>query len=106
MSYTKGPWESATGEGIDSSGIRIYTTDEKGDITGIVGFVIERFPSKGPTVETIANAALIAAAPDLLEALEEVMRPFECISDENLLFDWQRNARVIIKNAKGENHEN
>jgi len=57
---------------------------------------------EGLETEQEANAHLIAAAPDLLEALEVVMESFDDISDENLLFDWQRDARRAITKAKGE----
>ncbi|MCY1186174.1 hypothetical protein D9M73_270150 [compost metagenome] len=48
-----------------------------------------------PVTEVMANAALIAAAPDLLEALEAVVRVADRATDE---FDM---ARAAIAKARG-----
>lgn len=44
---------------------------------------------------------LLEAAPEMRGILAEVMAPFDHISDENLLLDWQRQARAILLDTKG-----
>lgn len=51
--------------------------------------------------EPLKLRCIVAAAPELLKALKEAMRPFDCIPTENLLFDWQREARSAIAKAEG-----
>ncbi len=69
--HTPGPWQVEQLEPIDFPGRLNYavTCNRKGievmAITGIVG--------AGDDAESIANASLIAAAPDLLAALRQFM---------------------------------
>jgi hypothetical protein len=51
--------------------------------------------------ERVANARLIAAAPDLLEVLERALEHSNCPGD-NCAIDWHAQARVVIAKAKGE----
>ena len=49
---------------------------------------------------------LAAAAPDLLEALEKIVRMFEGADDTVwAVEDYRQKARAAIAKAKGENHE-
>ncbi|WP_264041438.1 hypothetical protein [Pectobacterium carotovorum] len=72
--YTKGPWEWENG---------VLCSDKY-----IVGGNSHSFNS--------SNKALIAAAPDLLEALEAVVRIADRDTDEFIM------ARAAIAKAKGE----
>lgn len=38
---------------------------------------------------------------ELIQALERTIEAFNGVSDENLLFDWQREAREAVAKAKG-----
>ena len=53
-----------------------------------------------PVSETMANACLIAAAPDLLEALEYMLET--CPGIDNVGDEARKQARAAIAKAKGE----
>lgn len=53
--------------------------------------------------EDEANAHLIAAAPELLEALNDFPFSIDWIDDR--LWDWSKKAREAIAKATGEHHE-
>ncbi len=95
MTYTPGPWTWREPNGRGN------------------GFLIERVDycprlpgawlgSKTSNPEQLANARLIAAAPELLEALEELMamRNKCFIPNENDW--WDEKARAAIAKARGE----
>ena len=72
MTHTPGPWS------VDSSMIStgwVLVTKSNGDVVANVN--TETGPDIPPTVSikmpALSNAHIIAAAPDMLEALEEVM---------------------------------
>ena len=76
--HTPGPWHYETGD----DGAVVYT-----------GFTIAKIPIDGSGWQS--NARLIAAAPDLLAALERLAHPMA--DDEDLDY-----ARAIIRKAKGQ----
>jgi hypothetical protein len=88
--HTPGPWH------VGESGVTVFSND---DI---------RICSAGchPQAEiNAANARLIAAAPDLLEALEIAKNTVECASIDIQTGDelpWYRAAKKAIAKAKGE----
>ncbi len=89
--HTAGPWMYATGEDWDGAHVtdkhgRIVADCQGCDIPGTCGEV--------GTDEAEANARLIAAAPELLEALRNLTHPMA--SDEDL-----QNALAIIAKVKG-----
>ena len=56
-----------------------------------------------PWVSCEADARLIAAAPELLEALEKIVRMFEGADDTVwAVEDYRQKARAAIAKAKGE----
>lgn len=90
-SHTKGPWR------IGDAGQTIFgpKTDQPAPVT------IANLPPPSPRVsasQRAANAALIAAAPDMLEALEAVLEEYQC-SKEVLPAYYQ--ALDAINKAKG-----
>jgi hypothetical protein len=98
VEHTPGPWKLEAGRSIVTDGGRFnlaYSTDKK---TGAASF-----PN---FVELDANAALIAAAPDLLKSLEAVTGMYEAAlggkyddPDEAEIID---KARAAIAKARGE----
>jgi hypothetical protein len=80
--FTPGPWMVYRGRITESRGISVLT--ECDYITA-------------KNVE--ANTRLMSAAPELLEVLRKIMEPFKGITTENLLLDWQREARAAIEKA-------
>lgn len=94
--YTKGPWE------LDELSLRgdSYTAISGEDWIELATVVTRMKSSDEYSPEGLANARLIAAAPELLEALEELI---ECQRG-----DWplrqaeaKRQARKAIAKAKG-----
>ena len=71
--HTKGPWRATLFQGYDKVGI--VTADDGRSICS---------PHWGgmTTEEVNANAALIAAAPDLLEAAKVVLESYACMALE------------------------
>ena len=94
MSHTPGPWD------YDADSREVFGTTEKyncGWIARVVGNDSDGRPL--PDAERLANASLIAAAPDLLAACEELLI---------YLGDWDdmdndtcAAARKAIAKAKG-----
>jgi hypothetical protein len=97
MPHTPGPWVVAAGDNyrIEAAAIPAeYPHHFPGDDLGrMVATVGNRQPDFG-----VADAALIAAAPDLLEALRDMVSDHECMSEATLRF-----ARAAI--AKATDHE-
>lgn len=95
--HTPGPWES------DGSG-QIYTADQRLDIA----LVTHHPNTKMPEPEDLANARLIAAAPELLAALEAIRNDCEdFINDEDgpgaieTMQAMREAARAAIAKATG-----
>jgi hypothetical protein len=90
--HTQGPWHTGkNGQPLDEFGNAILPA--RADLSYKNGVARE------------ANARLIAAAPDLLEALEEIAAQIETIYVNNPtreLFDVLEQARVAINKARGE----
>ena len=91
-SFTPGPWRA---EFPDEISVR----DADGGRIAILANLKGRLGMKGrrDTSEVEANARLIAAAPDLLEALQEMVRTFA--KNHPLAVDV---ARAAIARATGE----
>ena len=97
--FTPGPW--ASHEHTQTDTYTIYVAGRNWESWGIAHI--------GYTKEDKANARLIAAAPDLLEALTEYIRLFEahCITnhstdDKDFTGYLAEKARAAIAKATGE----
>ena len=99
--HTKGPWiASDNGPAFDSY---IHALKNKGDAFKFVAMV----PLKTNPKETRANAQLIAAAPDLLEAAINVLETYPIptitgASQYKLFASALTDLRNAIKKARGE----
>jgi len=97
MSYTKGPWLFDCGDIGEDSEIRyatIYTQDDT---------IIAEFNDR--LRESKDNARLIAAAPDLLEALEFARMSLETMPEKGLQYlpgNTLPMIRAVIAKAKGD----
>lgn len=86
--YTSGPWKAKDqGEGPRGKSLGIC-------ISGGNGLPVFFLP-RGKPEEGMANALLVAAAPDLLEALKGILT----ITDRNHVV-WEK-ARAAIAKAEG-----
>ena len=92
MKHTKGPWKVINWSGR----AEIRTEDNKR--TGIA-FLGNSEDGAIPTGETTANAKLVAAAPELLEACHNALRMLDPAKEkENMIWDILYKA---IKKAEG-----
>ena len=91
-SFTPGPWEIAGGTNKKGE-LYIWRKELPGIIDGgAIATVLHHYPAELP-----ANAALIAAAPELLAALEEVAG----LCEEHMPENAAEVARAAIAKAKG-----
>ena len=91
--YTKGPWYP-----VFNSADRWDVSVGPGPYDQCVASVIRNKYIDGSDE---ANARLIAAAPDLLEALSRALRDSGCDGDL-CMHEWHEKARAAIARAKGE----
>ena len=97
MTHTPGPWESnETGAAGDELACAVWT---KAGYTPIctTDFRVGKYKPCTPR-EQHANARLIAAAPELLEALETIVN----LPEEIACHSVKEYARSAIAKAKGE----
>ena len=80
---------------IDTEGNRILADDERQTI-------ICNFSASLKNPEVMADAALIAAAPELLRALEEIMAKAEGWLNMNLPDEVGDKARAALSKARGQ----
>ena len=96
--FTKGPW-TATYDSQLQALIEIYNTEDR--------VMVAVLPDRG-TIEAMseieANANLIAAAPDMYEALEEVWRILDSTMPLSRDNRADRIKRILCK-ARGEENE-
>lgn len=109
--FTKGPWQVLPEE-ADKDYIRIRGTVWGGrhKVANVPTPVYEGVPQR-ELEETRANAALIAAAPELLAALEAVIEWYDMEADHSIEPDFYKRmascqvsedmAREAIAKAKG-----
>ena len=98
IKHTKGPWEM-------DAGLNIHGPDNR--LVANCGGRSQNFDTEKCEAENKANAHLIAAAPELLEALEMMVRQFGPHPREDTE-GWREeyeacdSARAAIAKAKGE----
>lgn len=101
--FTPGPW-TALIQGKDSEYIDVI--DKNGR------FICGCFENIPREEEPIANAALIAAAPDMYEALEEILSDLYTFPqvapgvDHPEVFDLKLKLRKLLRKARGESEVN
>ncbi len=97
IKFTPGPWhaEELSGVGIDKGYNVTKAINEKGDKYGVC-FV--RHLGGGDAGESLANAKLIAAAPELLEAVKNllIMLPDSMCRDQ-----YAMEARGVVEKTEG-----
>ena len=101
MKHTKGPWVlSPDGiiEDVDGNYVVIFCPE--GPYYGRVAMV---YAECGRDCELVPNARLIAAAPDLLEALEEIVELMDAVNDGQYAIDsfTTQPAKEAIQKARG-----
>jgi hypothetical protein len=101
--FTKGPWLAGTGGGGGATTF-VYETGEDGKQKSAIAGCTLRYVER-PMDERIANARLIAAAPELLSALYELREiiPLAVVKSEGeALPRLIRNADAAIAKALGQ----
>lgn len=100
MNHTPGPWNACHGE--------IFSFDNDARIAQVFsGQDSQRLLNKAiKSVEADCNARLIAAAPDLLTAVESLMEQVEqmrglFVDEDNAIADALADGRDAIAKAKG-----
>ena len=104
--HTPGPWRVCGGMTPKYTGI----VSDKGYIVFEMGDYSQQYENDSTVeapgyIEQRANADLIAAAPELLEALEELMGSYKSSLSDRLKAEWfeeYRKAEAAVKKAKGE----
>ena len=91
--HTPGPWIN---HGRDTHGLPHSMIEGGGALLAKVFSV-----HYGDLVQEISNANLIAAAPDLLEALQNMADSYEKYKIDSFLEDELESARAAIAKAKG-----
>ena len=98
--HTPSPWEKADGTDGVTRGIRGWHGPERVNVINWNGI------SRATSVTGQANARLIAAAPDLLEALQNIAEYWNQDQNEAAMADacWHaiHTARAAIAKATGE----
>ena len=99
--HTPGPWASVATMSSDFDFIRRIESDLAGQVAKV------RVSTVLPQEEALANARLIAAAPDLLDLLLAAVSRVELANAEGdpILSAWLPDARAAITQATGERHE-
>ena len=95
--HTPGPWSLSAS--FDSVERRVQHGDNPPLVWGIASGINSAHPDYMPREEQIANARLIAAAPELLAALEALCEDKYLADPINA--DRMRNAREAIAKATG-----
>jgi hypothetical protein len=97
--HTPGPWQ-----------VKTAINGDRGILSPGVGLLAECFTAirsfDEKTDEVIANARLIAAAPELLQALENLVAKYDAMQDGNISAQLTNGdffaARAAIAKAKGQ----
>ena len=93
MAHTPAPWIAREVTGLSIPGQRAFAIDFNEDQEQVVDWVYEE-----------ADAHLIAAAPDLLEALEALLDRVQLDGDsKNWFAKEQHDAMTAIAKARGNN---
>jgi len=89
QTHTPGPWTTSPQQGyvrhLGTHGPNICAMDVFG----------------GPAEEAFANARLIAAAPEMLEALDGLIYELDGVMDDPNINDWLVRAKAAIQKARG-----
>jgi len=94
MTHTKGPWD------LQIHGEQSADLNHKGTFMGLDGGMGAPDSLDVDDAETwLANARLIAAAPELLEALRKALL---WTDEENDVFEWRKEAEEVFAKAGGE----
>lgn len=94
--HTPGPWVAKYREVFAAeTGLQIK------DAVKYSEYRLGKFAYKEALEQEIANARLIAAAPDILAALEQIVRAVDRMPGNNPLEGLADNARAAIAKAKG-----
>lgn len=93
--HTPGPWTIKFGLNVMGKDVR-YPSQER--LVANAGGHANNIWNEQVTAENEANAHLIAAAPDLLEALREMVDRFESCDDDP---EYVTRARAAIAKAEG-----
>ena len=99
VKHTPGPWTVTA----DGAGWYIEATPERGHSLAFIASPEFQEEPDTSASEAEANASLIAAAPDLLEALQWLVDilPDPDLDNDELQRTWTRRARAAIAKATG-----
>ena len=97
IKHTQGPW--VLGESSEGRHFRAVNAREHSELATVVWVMEDDDMEGAQSPKCEANARLIAAAPDLLEALEEVVQWLELGDHEGQMHS---KARAAIAKARGE----
>lgn len=97
MKHTKGPWSVDTDTGLD-----VIATHKDAELYYIVDVVADYDKTNIEGVkQRKANARLIAAAPEMLEALEYTIQAFVALGQTDKPGTHLRSLKELVNKAKG-----
>ena len=104
MKHTPGPWITRAGETNDKYGRTLGVVVDESNNDGVSKAVCYVSPESDITDEDVANAKLIAAAPELLEALKELQAyANKTIGNHGPIAMWSK-VREAIAKTEGTNN--
>ena len=104
--FTKGPWRVGPISAINGNVVSLHRIECKGGLIGYGGFN-SGFPDgapggPGPQVMNIANAHLIAAAPEMYEEMQWALDVAEGRNVGATWGDLRERFRPLLAKARGE----
>lgn len=103
MKHTPGPWKSEKlGPLAKQPTWRIFAVNNKDEVRDVITDVYGGDEIMKDDSESEANANLIAAAPEMLEAIQDLLNILEDENSEFVHYEAFENALRVFRKATGE----
>jgi hypothetical protein len=102
VTYTPGPWRIGTSGSLVGANFSLLARKQGGWVNILHGNDCHTTETRATREEAYANAKLMAAAPDLLEALQLMVKQFTKVPSTYADSDARVKAHTAIKKATGD----